>query len=126
MKKLLVLFLLMVYTAAGNGTALSIHFCMGDYSGMSLEHKESPSCGKCGMEDREGCCHDQLQIIKFDSQASKPASFDTGLFQHLFHAGNEFTLESILTSDRFKITPLVMPVLYTGPPLHLLNCNFRI
>jgi hypothetical protein len=116
----------MVYTVAGNGTALSIHFCMGDYSGISLDHEESPICGKCGMDDKEGCCHDQLQIIKFDSQASKTASFDTGSFQNVFHAGNDFNFEGIFDFNRFNVPPLVLPVHYAGPPLHLLNCNFRI
>lgn len=116
----------MVYTVAGNGTALSIHFCMGDYSGISLDHEESPSCGKCGMDDKEGCCHDQLQIIKFDSPASKSASFNIGSLQNLFHHDREIKPARLNISNRCNALLLGSPVHYSGPPLHLINCNFRI
>ena len=125
-KKLLVIFLLMVYTVAGNGTVLSIHFCMGDYSGISFEKGDSPTCGKCGMKDKEGCCHDEVQVIKFDSPATKSASIVFGLQEYSLIQSNDFGSAGIYHKSLLRVKPSNLPIYFTGPPLHLLNCNFRI
>jgi len=125
-KKLLVLFLLMVYTVAGNGAVLSIHFCMGDYSGISFEQKESPICGKCGMKDKDGCCHDEVQIIKFDSPVTKSICFSFGPIDPLLNQPREFSISEISILSLLKVRPLAFQEYYKGPPLHILNCNFRI
>jgi hypothetical protein len=116
----------MVYTIAGNGIVLSIHFCMGDYSGISFEKIDSPTCGKCGMKDREGCCHDEVQVIKFDSPVTQSASFIYGLKVDSLFQSNDFSFQGNDYKCLLRSKPSILPLFFNGPPLHLLNCNFRI
>ena len=75
MKKLLSIFLLLIYTATSSGTVMSAHFCMGELAGISIGEKQQEACGYCGMEDA-GCCHDLLQVVKLDnSQLEKTSTF---------------------------------------------------
>jgi hypothetical protein len=46
---------------------------MGEVAGMALGDTSSHLCSTCGM-DNDGCCHDDLQVIKLtdNHQASLP------------------------------------------------------
>ena len=118
--------MLLVHTAASSGTALSVHFCMGDYSGVSFAREKQSRCSNCGMVDKEGCCHDETQVIKLDAPAAKSSL-----------VGPDFL--KLFPSATFSLVPL-RPIVFrnsnfhfiqhrqidSGPPIHLLNCHFRI
>ena len=125
MKKLLSIFLLLIYTATSSGTVMSAHFCMGELAGISIGEKQQEACGYCGMEDA-GCCHDLLQVVKLDnSQLEKTSTFSVEnkfLFPleipHLFSKENFFRTSSVLhVNSSIKLG---------GPPVYLRNCVFRI
>lgn len=125
MKKLLSIFLLLIYTTASSGTALSTHYCMGDIADISFGTPEdSDKCGSCGMEDM-GCCHDEPTIIKIgDSDLQKTASAypDLKLPEAIKPS---FELQHV----RFTAAYIVRHNLgfHLGqPPAYLLHCVFRI
>ena len=125
MKRLTIALLLLLHTAASSGTVLSIHYCMGTFASLHLGHKEGRGCAKCGMKN-SGCCHDDVKIVKIDNaqyltNQSAPVTFSNHLFLSFpsatysfdtFHNENHFIAPSYLLSE--------------GPPIFILNCNFRI
>ena len=48
-----------------------MHYCMGKLADWGLGHKNSKTCGQCGMEKTEskdnGCCKDEYKFLKDDS-----------------------------------------------------------
>jgi hypothetical protein len=78
------------------------------------------------MKDKEGCCHDEVQVIKFDSPVTKSASFVFGLQEFAHIQSNDFSSLGIYYKGLLRAKPSNVPLYFTGPPRHLLNCNFRI
>jgi hypothetical protein len=39
---------------------------MGTVASVTYGHKTPESCGKCGMKEKAGCCHSELEVIKLD------------------------------------------------------------
>ncbi len=68
MKKLLVAILALVYISTSIGATVHVHYCMGKLAEWGLGHKETTSCGKCGMKQSQkkdnGCCKDENKFIK--------------------------------------------------------------
>jgi hypothetical protein len=124
-KKLLVILLLLVYTAASSGTVMSAHFCMGELAGISIGEKQQDQCDYCGMEDA-GCCHDLLQVVKIDgSQLVKASSvtFDYKLSEHT--PTPAFPIVVFFSRQKNKLSQSYFTV-PDGPPIFLRNCVFRI
>lgn len=125
MKKLLSIFLLLIYTATSSGTVMSAHFCMGELAGISIGEKQQEACGYCGMEDA-GCCHDLLQVVKLDNtQLEKTSTFSVENklllpveVPHLYFEENFFRSSSVLNVNS--------SIKLGGPPVYLRNCVFRI
>lgn len=125
MKKLLSIFLFLVYTAASSGTVMSAHFCMGELAGISIGEKEHKTCGYCGMEDAS-CCHDLQQVVKMDGSQLEKSSTPSLAFKL-------FTLSKIAYvpvnfkvwdyKDQFTVASLIQR---GSPPIYLKNCVFRI
>ena len=125
MKKLLSIFLLLVFTAASSGTVMSAHFCMGELAAISFGEKQEKTCGFCGMEDA-GCCHDLSMIVKLDnSQLQKTPTLTFGQFILVpaqVHYQSPLSL-SFLTLPKQS---LKSGKYLGGPPLYLRNAVFRI
>ena len=126
MKKLLVIVLLLIHTAASSGTVLSAHYCMGDFSGLRFGHnnKEADHCSTCGMKDM-GCCHDEPKVIKLDNNHLQQTSIALSDFKIPFSVlAPSYTSFSIaLPKDKF----LRRSSLHLGqPPSYVLHCIYRI
>lgn len=116
--------MLLIHTAASNGTALSVHFCMGDYSGVSFAKEKQSLCSNCGMVDKSGCCHDETQVIKLDAPSAKSSSID---FLQLFsEAAIAFYPVRPIVIDKVNFNLIHNWKIDSGPPIHLRNCSFRI
>lgn len=63
MKRFTAILLALIYLATTTGILINTHYCMGEVSGVAFGQKNNATCGTCGM-DNEGCCHDDLQVIK--------------------------------------------------------------
>ena len=125
MKKLLAIFLLLVYTAASSGTVMSAHFCMGELAGISIGEKQQEQCGYCGMEDA-GCCHDLLQIVKLDgSQLEKSASVSLDYKFVVPQPTPNFTIVQLYGISNDDLNSRFITIL-GSPPIYLRNCVFRI
>ena len=73
MKKMLAAILMIVYLAFSSGVVINHHFCMNRLASVSLFGTDSEYCGKCGMhaDDSEGCCHDEVEVVKLDNDHQK-------------------------------------------------------
>lgn len=125
MKKLLSIFLLLIYTATSSGTVMSAHFCMGKLAGISIGEKEQSSCGYCGMED-DGCCHDLLKVVKIDDshlQKTAGISLDNVFF---LAPVNYVVSENQRFFNNHNFQQNTSSYFLGGPPRYLRNCVFRI
>ena len=73
MKKLLLSLITAVYMLSASGMVWQVHYCMGEKVGIEFFHSKNEKCGKCGMEERGGCCHDEQKFFKL-SQDHQPAT----------------------------------------------------
>jgi hypothetical protein len=63
MKRLTAILLALIYISTTSGIVINTHYCMGKIAEIALGESGSATCDTCGMEN-EGCCHDDLQVIK--------------------------------------------------------------
>ena len=117
--------MLIIHTAAGSGTVMSLHYCMGSLASMQIGHEEESDCATCGMKDSD-CCHDDVKIVKIDNAQFVKVSTDRSHLQDQFFLNPILFSSSyykIVSSSHFTLTPKEFN---EGPPIFLLNCNFRI
>lgn len=43
---------------------VNVHYCMGEVAAVNYGHEEDHACDKCGMEQKDGCCHTEHKLIK--------------------------------------------------------------
>jgi hypothetical protein len=100
---------------------------MGRFSTIDYAYRNAKTCSRCGMENKEGCCHSEFKIIKLSGD-QQTAKADIQIIQQPgvinYFAGNILQVVQGLE----KITPS----LYYSPPdkrrttVYLHNCAFRI
>ncbi len=78
MKKIIVIFFLLVYGFTAIGATVHLHYCMGNFVEWSLKENKDSKCGKCGMKEtanKKGCCKDEHKEfkIKIDQQKASIA-----------------------------------------------------
>jgi len=94
---------------------ISMHYCMGQLNSTEIGYAASETCGRCGMdtEDSNGCCRDEVQLIKLqtDQLVSKVlnTSFNLPAVVH-------YTTGYLLASIKNAAINRPLPV-YHGPPL---------
>jgi hypothetical protein len=127
-KKLVVLLVLLVYTAASIGATVHLHYCMDKFVGGSLWHDEKDNeCRNCGMTEKKGgCCKEEHKQIKVENDHQKSSA---AKYVQLISAP---ALVTPFATYIFKATSLTyFTALSNAPPhipkrLHLLNCVFLI
>jgi hypothetical protein len=65
-KKAIVLLLAVLYFGITTGVMVNVHYCMGEIASVNYGHEKEHACEKCGMEQKDGCCHTEHKIIKSD------------------------------------------------------------
>lgn len=109
-----------------------MHYCMGKLADWGLGHKNSKTCGQCGMEKTEskdnGCCKDEYKFLKDDS-AQKVTQSNLQLIQ---------LMATALPSAYIQLPEIAFPSLTeespnsNAPPrtqgvsVYIRNCVFRI
>ena len=76
MKKAVIAILALLYIITTSGVVVNVHYCMGTVASVTYGHEAPESCGKCGMIEKDGCCHSELKVVKLDDvhqQAVKAA-----------------------------------------------------
>ncbi len=66
MRKATIAILALLYIFTTSGVVVNSHYCMGALASVSYGHEEPESCGKCGMTEKDGCCHSELKLVKLD------------------------------------------------------------
>ena len=115
MKRILISIISALYLLASTGTAVELHYCMGNVVDWSFAHISSASCNKCGMEKQEEgnhCCKDEQKYVKsLDDQKSNTVSQD---FSPLTAAA--LTATSNLQPPTFPVRHLSYECLANAPP----------
>ena len=124
-KRLFIFLMLLIHTAASNGTVLSMHYCMGSLASMHIGHKEELGCAKCGMK-KSDCCHDDIKIVKIDNAQFVKANTDRSQLQDHFFINPVSFRASYYTIGSYNFFTSPPKEFNGGPPIFLLNCNFRI
>ncbi|MBS1932672.1 MAG: hypothetical protein JST96_01645 [Bacteroidetes bacterium] len=129
MKKLLSGIFSLLYFAVASGVAVNIHYCMGHVSTVDYVYNKNNSgtCGKCGMENKKGCCHNESKFIKLtDDQQLVKADFSADQFVAILPS-SFLDFSTSLTGIEKSIA-----LQYHSPPdkrmtfVYLHNCVFRI
>jgi hypothetical protein len=110
MKKIVLVIVMMCYLAVTSGVVINFHYCMNRLASTELFKLKSERCGKCGMhaDEANGCCHDELQVVKLDED------------QKITHALH-FDLPSIALSGQRPSAYLVAPFTSTPNERHFVN-----
>lgn len=66
MKKATIAILALLYILTTSGVVVNVHYCMGAVASVTYGHDTPDSCGKCGMTEKDGCCHSELKVVKLD------------------------------------------------------------
>jgi len=127
MKKFILAILSLVYLATASGVVIGTHYCIGRIADASYTYSDNDKCSKCGMDNKNGCCHTEFKIVKLtddQQQAKADINFDQTAIA-LVH----FSL-SLLQPVQAAGTPnaiiLHSPPEWPDSPLYLSNSVFRI
>lgn len=128
MKKVLVIFVLLVYSFSLLGSHVNVHYCMNKIAGWSfLDDPSDKECGRCGMKNTH-CCKTEIKENKATSEQISPVQ-DTNGF-HSEHSSTTYYIASIyFSSNPYKHAIQINP---HAPPLELpfdpfsSFCIFRI
>jgi hypothetical protein len=86
MKRLVTLFIALIYLVMSTGFVMNSHYCMGKLSSIELGVSEAKKC-ICGMRidstKKNKCCHSKIEVVKLeDSHKSTPSIlFHTNLME---------------------------------------------
>ena len=131
MKKLVVIFFLVIYGFASIGATVHTHYCMGEYVGTSLLENEGGKCGKCGMKEstkKNGCCNDEHKEFKLktDHQKGSVADFVKTISAPILLTSIPYYNFSLQQSSKFTNTSLRPPPNIQKQRLFILYAVFLI
>jgi hypothetical protein len=124
MKRLTAILLALIYIATTSGIVINTHYCMGEVADIALGASNDAKCDTCGM-DNEGCCHDDLQVIKLTENHNYTAiNFELPVFEPIsLHQAEQVYLSVPVDGQAGKIRN-------HSPPLpvsrNILFCVYRI
>lgn len=128
MKKVLALFITILYLAVSSGLAVEIHHCMGKVADFSLKPSNSEKCGSCGMpKDSNSCCKDELKFVKIqDSYKLLNVNYELNVPEADLH--NNLYLVNSNTVNRVSLFngKSHSPPGFPASSLCIVNCVFRI
>jgi hypothetical protein len=128
MKKLTIAILAILYLGVSSGIALEIHYCMGKKAGVDFYGETPAKCGKCGMEEKEGCCNDEHKFYKL-SDSHKNVTSDVSLTAPeliLVSTGIPMAPAPTQTDHPGNVLRNNSPPDLSRPSACILHCVFRI
>lgn len=83
MKKAVFAISVFVYFVATCGVVINYHYCMKKLASVHLFDKFDDECSRCGMITHEsnGCCHDEIKVVKLVQDQNKLPDFSYELLQ---------------------------------------------
>ena len=126
MKKFVTAIMAVLYLSITSGFVLNMHYCMNKLSSVDLQYTHDDVCGKCGMKNKDGCCKDEIKIVKLADEhkyvvAAQQLSLAVPVVK--IYSVPSFSLTA---QENQVITKANSPPLLTSPDIYLNNCVFRI
>lgn len=130
MKRITVVILMICYLAVTTGVVINFHYCMDRLASTKLFEKKTKKCGKCGMhtEKSNGCCRDELKIVKMDDDQTATIDFSYSLpsIEALSYETSAFIIASFYNAPLTKHYQNHSPPLLSAQDSYLQNSVFRI
>lgn len=100
---------------------------MGSQAGVDFYSVVKDKCGKCGMKEKKGCCHDEYKFYKIED-AYKNVSNNISFATPEAAIISTYTLFhwQIASTDVITAYHINSPPDYRGPSACIMNCVFRI
>ncbi|MEO5996163.1 MAG: hypothetical protein ABIN89_05545 [Chitinophagaceae bacterium] len=129
MKKVVTLFIAVLYLAVSSGLAVEIHHCMGKIADISLGAYKTDACDSCGMPKNSGsCCKDEVKFVKIqDAYKLMNVNYELNVPESDIN-NNHFLVNNFTISlaSGFNKGKAHSPPDYHLPSLCIRNCVFRI
>ena len=105
MKRIITLFIALIYLVMSTGFVVNSHYCMGKLSSIELGRPEIKKC-ICGMRinyaKKNKCCHSKTDVVKLADTHKLVQSVPT--VSHLFEAETKyFYFESISYNEVYVL-----------------------
>jgi len=101
MKRLLTLFIALIYLVMSTGFVMNSHYCMGKLSSVELGRSEVKKC-ICGMRidstKKNKCCHSKIAVVKLED-SHKLTTFTIGSINFLEAVIPQFYVEPVLYTN---------------------------
>lgn len=105
MKRLLTLFIALIYLVMSTGFVMNSHYCMGKLSSIELGRSEVKKC-ICGMRidstKKNKCCHSKIDVVKLED--SHKSTTSTVFFTNIIGA----------VMPQFYVEPVLYTYTYTA------------
>jgi hypothetical protein len=105
MKRLVTLFIALIYLVMSTGCVVNSHYCMGKLSSVELGRSEVKKC-ICGMRidstKKNKCCHSKLDVVKLKD--SHKLTTSTIVFANF--------IETVM--PQFYVEPVLFTNIYTA------------
>ena len=109
------------------GIAMEIHYCMGKKAGVEFYGNEKKKCGRCGMTEKKGCCHDEHKFVKLEDSHKN-------VYNNIDFAANEPAVVTTYPLFNWQVASTEViaavnnnsPPGYTAPSACIMNCVFRL
>ncbi len=123
MKKVAIIFLLVIYGFSSIGATVHLHYCMGKFVDWSLTEAKEDKCDKCGMKGKvkKGCCKDEHKHFKLKTDQQKGSIVDVVNF---------ITTPVLLTPTAYCFFQIPVNTKYNynnyHPPPNIHNQNLQV
>jgi hypothetical protein len=128
MKKVIALFLLFIFLISNTGMAITIHFCGGKVSSISIvsTNKDRCKCGKKAM--KKNCCKEKTTVLKIKDDVVKTnSSIVKVATQQLFlNITKQLVFSNTSPTNYTTLSFYRPPPLQPNTPLYLLDRAFLI
>ncbi len=128
MKKVVLILLICSYSLATMGFSLKEFYCCGKLKSVTLEltPNKKQICSK--GNEKSGCCDNKYQFFKVKDNhlSGKAVDFPLNYFTDLDLFTSVVQSVSFVTQEIDVINGSNAPPLYTGVPIYITNCVFRI
>jgi len=127
MKKVALILLICSYSLATMGFSLKEFYCCGKLKSVTVELTPNKK-QTCNKGDGSGCCDYKYKFYKVKDNHLSGKAIDISLkyFTDLDLFTSEVQSISFVTQEIDVINGSHAPPLYTGVPIYISNCVFRI
>ncbi len=127
MKKIVLLLLICNYSLATMGFSLKEFYCCGKLKSVTVELNPNKK-QTCNKGDGSGCCDNKYQFykVKDNHLSGKVVDISPKYVTDLDLFTSEVQSTAFVTHEVDVINGRHAPPLYTGVPIYISNCVFRI